>query len=101
MNGLFGVFQSLSHVVDRFEFLVLDLNEPYCFSCCGLIGRGNTGNQISDVTHFLLGHRVFVLGHRKHTESSTGILPGGHSDHSRQLYGGRDVDGQHSGIVML
>ena len=101
MNRLGGVFKPLPHVMDCFELLVLDFDEAHCLPRRCLVDGRDTGNQVTYVSHLLASHRVLVLGHGKHAESSTGILPGGHSDHSGQLYSRRDVDGQHPGVVVL
>ena len=101
MNRLGGVFKPLPHVVDCFELLVLDLDETHCLPRRSLVDGGDAGNQVTHVPHLLASHRVLVLGHGKHAESPTSILPGGHSEHPGQLHSRRDIDGQHPSVVVL
>ena len=62
MNRLVCVVQPLSHVVDRVQLLVLDLNQTDRLPRGRLVDSRYTGNQVADVADLVPRHGVLVLG---------------------------------------
>ncbi len=77
------VLQTLLHVVNAVEHLVLHFDELQSMHCGRLVLGCHTGHQVSHVSNLLDRHGVLVLGDRQNAELAPRILSSGDCDNTR------------------